>query len=412
MEMNSDLEILRSLAREYATAARETEMQIRREAWRDLHDLQRRRPLILVRKFAFHEMPQSRCFCTDNHYREIEYKLRHLLYAYSIGDDAVFEPWITLRAVFKDKPWGIAVDTVRSEGFEGSEGAYKIDYSIKNLTGWDTILAPAHHRIDEDRTALKKRIAQDAIGDLLEIDIDRSPQYLNFDGDLSTTLGAIRGIENFMVDMFDEPGELHRLVEFLGNGVARAHKEAETAMDWGASASFNQAMPYASSLEDPSPNKPTSRKNIWGYMAAQEFTGVSPAMHEEFLLRYQIPILEQFGLTAYGCCEDLSRKIDMLRKIKNLRRIAVSPFADVRSCAEQIGMDYVVSYRPSPADMVSYGLDEVRIRKILTRDFGYLRNSIFDITLKDVETVQKDPDRIRKWVALTRTIIDSVLSGR
>ena len=47
-------------------------------------------------------------------------------------------------------------------------------------------------------------------------------------------------------------------------------------------------------------------------------------MHEEFLFRYQLPIMEQAGLVAYGCCEDLTCKIDMLRQIPNLRRIAVS----------------------------------------------------------------------------------------
>jgi len=71
-----------------------------------------------------------------------------------------------------------------------------------------------------------------------------------------------------------------------------------------------------------------TRAQLWGYMAAQEFTAVSPAMHEEFLLRYQLPILKQFGLVAYGCCEDLTKKIDMLRQLKNLRDIAVTPVAN------------------------------------------------------------------------------------
>jgi hypothetical protein len=122
-------------------------------------------------------------------------------------------------------------------------------------------------------------------------------------------------------------------------------------------------------------------------------------------LRYQLPILSKFGLVAYGCCEDLTRKIDMLRAIPNLRRIAVSPFADVPRCAEQIGRDYVLSYRPSPADMVSYGFDPARIRALLTRDLRACRNNRVDITLKDVETVEGDPDRVRNWVRLVREVI-------
>ncbi|GAI58840.1 unnamed protein product [marine sediment metagenome] len=50
---------------------------------------------------------------------------------------------------------------------------------------------------------------------------------------------------------------------------------------------------------------------------------------------------DKFGLVAYGCCEDLTYKVDMLRQIPNLRRIAVPPFADAAKCAEQIGRDYV-----------------------------------------------------------------------
>ncbi len=144
-------------------------------------------------------------------------------------------------------------------------------------------------------------------------------------------------------------------------------------------------------------------------MAAQEFTAVSPAMHEEFLLQYQLPIMEKFGLTAYGCCEDLTNKIDILRQIPNLRRIAVSPFADAPRCAEQIGTDYVISYRPSPADMVSYGWDTDRIRRILTRDLTACKGTHIDITLKDVETVESDPNRVRNWVQLTREIAEDIL---
>ena len=131
-------------------------------------------------------------------------------------------------------------------------------------------------------------------------------------------------------------------------------------------------------------------------------------MQEEFLQQYQIPVLEKFGLVAFGCCEDLTCKIDMIRSIPNLRRIAVTPFADVERCAEQIGQDYVLSYRPSPADMVSYGLDRDRIRSILKRDLEACRDSHVDITLKDVETVEKDPERVKNWVAVTRSVIDEV----
>jgi hypothetical protein len=265
------------------------------------------------------------------------------------------------------------------------------------------------HEIDWDRTNESVRRLTDALGDLLPVNLDRGPAFRMWEGDLSTTLGHLRGIENLMLDMVDQPEWLHRLVRFLSDGVLKVQREAEAAGDWGLCAHENQAMPYAEELPDPAANvNGMSRRQLWGYMAAQEFTSVSPAMHEEFLLRYQLPVLNEFGLVAYGCCEDLSRKIGMLRQIPRLRRISVSPFADVPRCAEQIGTDYVLSYRPSPADMVSYGFDPGRIRSILKRDLEACRGCHVDLTLKDVETVQGDPDRVRNWVRLTREVIADV----
>ena len=82
--------------------------------------------------------------------------------------------------------------------------------------------------------------------------------------------------------------------------------------------------------------------------------------------------------------------------------------ANVARCAEQIGRDYVVSYRPSPTDMVGYGFDPDRIRRILREDLAACRDCHVDITLKDVETVQGDRDRPGKWVAVARSVIDEM----
>jgi hypothetical protein len=125
------------------------------------------------------------------------------------------------------------------------------------------------------------------------------------------------------------------------------------------------------------------------------------------MFQYQYDIMKPFGLVAYGCCEDLSLKIDVIRRLPNLRRIAVSPMANVAKCAEAIGSDYVSSYRPSPADMVSYDFDPERVRRITKRDLETLKanDCHVDITLKDVETVQGDPSRVREWVRLTREVI-------
>ena len=399
----NDREILRDLARQYRDLCADPVQDARRDLWRRHNSLKWTRPLIYVRAFAWSEMPQSACLCEDPFLRHYEGFFRNRLFCGTLDDDSIFEPWVTVSAVLKCSGWGFNIHR-----FHSSEpgGAYKADYPVKTLEDIGKLRMP-WHEIDEAATADMEARLQEAIGDILPVNVDRGPAYRMWTADLSTDLGALRGIEHIMLDMMDNPEWLHRLVGLMADGVQKTQAEAEAAGDWGLCAHQNQAMPYAEELRDPAANvNGVARSELWGYMAAQEFTAVSPAMHEEFLLRYQLPILKRFGLVAYGCCEDLTHKIDMLRQIPNLRRIAVSPFADVARCAQQIGTDYVLSYRPSPADMVSYGFDTDRIRKILMRDLEACRGCHVDITLKDVETVGRDPERVKNWVTLTRDVIE------
>ncbi len=403
---DADRTLLRDLAQRYAEICSRPIQNERRRLWQQHNSLKRTRPLIYVRAFAWQEMEGARLQCSDMFLRTYEDFFRNRLFWDSMDDDSIFEPWVTVPATYRCTGWGISGERHRSASEE--RGSYKIDYPLKQLEDIAHMRAP-WHEIDEEETARRAGILADAIGDIITINIDRGPAYRMWTGDISTDLGHLRGIENFMLDMYDRPEWLHQLVGFMRDGILRTHEQAEAAGDWGLCAHQNQAMAYAEELPDPAANvNGVTRKQLWGYMAAQEFTLISAAMHDEFLLQYQLPILSAFGLVAYGCCEDLTRKIDMLRQIPNLRRIGVSPFANVARCAEQIGADYVFSYRPSPADMVSYGFDRERIGSILRQDLRACKDCHTDITLKDVETVQNDPERVRAWVVLTRQIIDEV----
>jgi hypothetical protein len=43
------------------------------------------------------------------------------------------------------------------------------------------------------------------------------------------------------------------------------------------------------------------------------------------------------------------QKIPILRKIKNLRKISISPWADVEKATKEIQNDYVISLKPNSA---------------------------------------------------------------
>ncbi len=407
---NEEIGIVRDLAKKYMEICDERKQLETRDMWRRHNSFRTTPILIYVRAFAWNEMPESKCKCRDGTLRHYENFFREAIFRAAFKDDFIFEPWVNVGASYKCSGWGVSAERHFADEKNESLTAFKVEYPLKELADFEKMRIP-WHEIDEVKTAERKGIIEDAIGDIITINVDRAPAYRMWAGDISTDLGYLRGIENIMMDMFDNPEWLHRLLAFMRDGILKTHEQAEKAGDWGLCAHQNQAMPYSEELQDPMSNvNGMKRSQLWGYMAAQEYTLVSPEMHEEFLLQYQLPILEKFGLAAYGCCEDLTRKIGMLRKIPNLRRIAVSPFANVAKCAEQIGSDYIISYRPSPSDMVSYGFEPDRIKKIISGDLSILKRngSFFDITLKDVETVQNDPDRIRRWVEIVRGVTEKI----
>ena len=402
---NGDAAVVRDLAKHYADSCAEAIHDERRDLWRRHNSLQHTLPLIIVRGGrAWGEVPEITFLqCTDPLLRGYERSLRLALFRRQIDDDFIPEPWLTVRASFACTGWGLSASRTHPDDPKGS---WKADYPIRALADIDRLHAP-EHAIDEEATARNAAKLRDAVGDIIDVNVDRSPAYRVWSGDLSTDMGRLRGIENFMLDMMDSPEWMHRLAGFLRDGVLRTHEQAEAAGDWGRSASENQAMPYAVEVNDPAANvNGAIRKQLWGYMAAQEFTLVSPQMHDEFLLQYQLPILSQFGLTAYGCCEDLTRKIDILRQIPNLRRIAVAPVADLASCAEQIGGDYVISWRPNPAEAVCCGFDPDRIRRTTREGLAICRGQQVDITLKDIDTVQNDPRRLVEWAKIVREVVE------
>lgn len=405
----TDRNILRDLAEKYVEICHRDVQHERRELWRTHNSLKRTRPLIYVRAFAWSEMPESQCKCEDPFLRRYEDFFRRMLFWETLNDDSIFEPWVTVNATCvtpKEGVWGLPVKWIRSDD---PRGAKQLDPPIKKPEDARRMVKP-HHVIDEEETARKVAKLHEVIGDIITINVDRGPAYRMWNGDISTQLIYLRGLDQVMWDMGDRPDWLHEVLAFMRDGILQTHEEAEKAGDWALCDHQNQAMPYAEELDDPASNSASvTRDKLWTFCASQETTLVGPEMFDEFMLQYQLPILEKFGLVAYGCCEDLTHKIDVLRQIPNLRRIAVAPAADVAKCAEQIGEDYVLSYRPSPADMVGYGFDPDRIRGILRSDLETCRECHVDITLKDVETVQGDPERVRRWVGIAREVIEGVM---
>lgn len=407
IEPDCEREYIRDMAKAYTEYALSPVMEARREAWSELHALNFTRPLIYIRSIPFGEFfDRGTLKCTSEYNRRFEINFLYAKYQSMVCDDFICEPYMTVRASvnINVSAWGMPIHmTARPQA--GGAAAY--DPVIIEEEDFNK-LCVAPHKIDESATRANYDRLADLFGDITDIYVDRQGALCSmWSNDISTDLAKLRGLEQIMWDVYDRPEWFHKLLAFMRDKILKNMDEAEAAGDFSGLNHQNQAMPYLKGLNRPG-GSGTTQKQLWGYMAAQEFTAFGPDLFAEFMFDYQKPILERYAVTAYGCCEDLTRKIGIIKSLKNLRRISVSPFADLKSCAEQIGGDYIISWRPNPSDMVSWGVDEEYVRNYIRRGIDLMKQNgcKYDITLKDVETVSGSAAAIIDWTRIVRDEIN------
>jgi len=411
MPTDRDKSVLRRLAAQYMELAALPIQDERRCQWSDHFSLKPARPPVMAsfgmwNKWCPGVFGDPFMECENPELREYERFIKMAIFQHEIGDDTILEPWLTVAASTGDGwggLWGILSKQIPPET---PDGAWKYDPALAEYEDAAKLEVP-HHFIDEADTQRRIEMLSEAVGDTIPINISRAPRCLGFANDIITILCFLRGLEQVMTDMYENPEWLHGVLAFMRDGVLTNQSEAEAAGDLSLTCHSNQAMTYCDELEWPAANSgPRKLNQLWEFCAAQEMTLVSPAQHNEFVLQYQLPIMSRFGLVHYGCCEDLTRKIDILRQIPNLRSIAVTPSADVFKCAEQIQDKYVYSWRPNPTDMVCAAFEPDRIASTIRQTIEATRNCHLHNHLKDVETLCGDTDRLRKWTQIVKTELD------
>jgi len=407
---NNDITLLREVAQRHAEIAALPIQQEKRKLWSDHNALKHTR-IPVTAGFGMWNVWCREVFsdanmkCEDPFYKGYERLFRIGIFQHEVGDDTIQDPWVGLRVPFKgieNGLWGVSEALYNPKKRDGDAGRY--DPPVKT---WDDVakLRAPRHELDEEAGQRNYDKLASAIGDIMPIDVQRGPACMHFAADISSHVARLRGLEQLMVDMYESPNELHRLLAFMRDGILANNQAAEDAGHYTLTASCNQNS--TGELEPAFPNSgPRKRNELSGFFAAQEYALISPEFHDEFLLQYQKPIIEQYKFSHYGCCEDLGEKITLLRKLKNLRNIAVTPLANVRRCAEQIQRDFVFSWRPNPTDMVCYGYNEERIEKIIRKGIDDAKGCCMHICLKDIETLEGDITRLKRWVQLVRRCVE------
>ncbi len=400
----SDRDTIRELARRVADIAAEPVMSERRELWKRHNSLSPERAMVLLfPEGGWNEiLPRDTVSCSTEKARRIEWQLRASIYHHEhFDDDTVIEKtWVVRKAVW-NSGWGL---DVKHHDATQERGAWGFDPVIKAACDLDKLKHPTVTH-DEALTSDVLGKTEDLLGDILDVRL-KGVDRISFH--MMSHYSGLRGLTETMLDMYENPGMLHDAMAFLTEGNRKIVEQyvEMNLLDVNNDGTYHSSggVGYTDELPadgfDPERVRPC---DMWASAESQQLAQVSPEQHEEFALHYERQLLEPFGLNGYGCCEDLTKKLDDVKKIANIRRVSISPWADFKECARQIGGDYIFSWKPHPAHLVGE-FDGEMVR-------GYIRDCLdatlaagcpIEMILKDTHSCENHPERFDLWAKIAK----------
>ena len=399
-----DREILRKYARKVAFLADEPIQEERRTLWLRNRSLKETRPLIFIDpEYAWYEIIlHTMLECRSDLARIWEMRLRkEIFWQEHIKDDRVLTKDFPVCTVYSATSLGFDHKMTKSAQ---ADGAYAIETVLRD---WDDLgkLRFREYFIDYEKTAKYLALAHDVFDGILNV-VQRNSWW--YSDSLTDDFLYLRGFQNMMTDLIDYPDEVHELMGFLRDD--RLHMldflEREHLLTLNNNCEFIGTGGYGWCGELPSEGfdpAAVTCKDIWGYGESQASVSISPRMFDTYFLDYQVPILERFGLSFYGCCEDLDKRLKYVRnKVKNLRIVAVSPWSNAESMADQIRGDLVYCWKQNPALIAVEEPDWTHIREELRETFRIAAEygCRTNVLMRDVRTLAFRPENASRWAEI------------
>ena len=406
----ADVRTIRELASRVAEIAALPVQQERTREWEALNGLRAERPMAMIDEVPWHELAapgvpgaeELATTCTDPFTRDLEAQLKRILYRWKhLRVDMVVRPWIDFRKVVRRSGWGVGVaeDTI-DQG--GAVQSHRFSDQLAEPEDVGRFRVP-DVSLDVDATAALEARARECLDGILGV---RMVGVSGWNGDdltfaLWDDIEMLRGTEPILLDFMDRPEHLHAIAErFTQVRLAELGRLEELGLLGYDMDRIHCTGAYTSELPRAGfdPARPRAA-DCWTVGRSQLFVSVSDATFDEFVPQYYARWYARFGLGYFGCCDPLHNRIDSVRKIPNVRKVSISPWAKTLKAAESIGPDYVYSRKPNPA-MVA--MDEW-VPAMAERDFDDVLAATrangcpVEFTLKDISTCRSDPERLWEW---------------
>jgi hypothetical protein len=409
----NDAHVLRELGKRVAAAAA---LEINAQTislWKRLNGLQRVRPLIILDQLPWNQLNDTgelTLQCEDEFLRSLECQLRQRLYRFHhIRGDWVMHNEVTIsRAIHYQMGPATHEQTLVTDADDGV-CSHHYDDQLPDEQALDRIAMPVV-TVDEALDRKRFEMAANIFGDILPVRLRGLDPSYSVHGGPWDRITTLRGADNVIQDLADRP-------DFTRKVIAKFAAMWNSMIDQYERLGLYEAdcpmVHCTGAYSDELPSKDydgqhAKAKDIWIFGLAQIFAVVSPEMHDEFEIQPMKPVLERFGLVYYGCCDPMDRKIDILRKIRNVRKVSVSPWADAERAAANIAGAYVFSAKPNPSYVAMDTFDPELVRKELKHIVSVCRKycTPCELILKDVSTVRHQPERLRTWERIAHEVAE------
>jgi hypothetical protein len=408
-----DRKVLRDLALQAAEISARPIMDERRKLWMKHNALGRTRPVVLCDpENGWNEIiPESAIRCANSVARYWEDYLRKVVFwGNEMNDDYVVEGVFNVPYVFKDSQWDIAgsghAPTEKKTAEQGK--AYHIDTVLEDFAQIKDIEKPKLH-IDYEASERVLALAQELFGDALKV---RRNTVWFWSFGLTDDIVFLRGMERLMLDLFDAPEMIHKVMALILQGTMERldFLEANGLLCLNNDGTYvgSGGMGFTAALPAKDFSGKVRTKDMWGLAESQVTIGISPEMFKEFVFPYQRRLMDRFGLTCYGCCEPMDERFDIVKQATNLRRVSVSPWANRKLMSEKLGHDYIYSMKPSPSYLPLPMMDEELIRSDLRDSLRTTKDNCVEVIMKDNHTLGKNPRNITRWVEIAREEIGAL----
>ncbi len=409
--MNKSIHILRNLAKTYRDLAHEEINNQRALLHRNVNDLKSSRPVVLIDEVPWHEMNidnQLTLVNTDPVLMACEDWLRKKIFQYKyFPGDMILTKYLPVGKVIEETDIGVQVN---EDIVDANDGNHIISHEyhdqLQSEASVHNIVRPIVS-YNELETLRRYNLVAEAIGDILPIRLHGIDIFSVTSWD---NISRYRGVTPLLMDLIDRPEHSHKIMRKLTD-VYVSRLEQYEALNLFESQPYLlhctpiltddlRHSPFNDSTSISSNNdRPLTRKDVWGRGAAQILASVSKDMRDEFDITYMQETIGQCGLAYYGCCEPLDTMIDIVEKLPNLRKISITPWADVNNAAEIIGNRYVLSSKPNPASVAVSQLNQQGLHKELDTIVHACKtnNCHADIVLKDISTCHNNPENIFNW---------------